>query len=103
MDEKYSNREIDRMFLEIQGSLNRIEGQTTKTNGHVADAFKLIEKNKDDATKEINKLKTWRASNSVAIAIIVIVVIPLCVYIFNRAIARIDTLSNRINSTVIVK
>lgn len=92
MDDNYSNREIDRMFLEIQQTLGRIEGQTTKTNGHVADAF-----------REINKLKIWRASNSVAIAIIVVVVIPLCVYIFNRAISRIDNLSSRINSTVIVK
>lgn len=31
----YSNRELDRMFGEITDTLDRIEAQTTKTNGTV--------------------------------------------------------------------
>lgn len=36
----YSNREIDEKFSDIQTSLGRIEAQTIKTNGHVADLIK---------------------------------------------------------------
>lgn len=53
MNEDYSNRELDERFTALQDSfevrldvqtqtLARIESQTTKTNGHVADAFKQI-------------------------------------------------------------
>ena len=31
----YKNREIDEKFEDIKGSLDRIESQTTKTNGRV--------------------------------------------------------------------
>jgi hypothetical protein len=34
--EEYSNREIDRMFEEIQSSLGRIEAQTVKHNGRLS-------------------------------------------------------------------
>jgi hypothetical protein len=34
-DPHYSNREIDILFKEIKESLERIESQTTKTNGRV--------------------------------------------------------------------
>lgn len=35
-EEKFSNREITRMFSEVQDSLGRIETQTSKTNGRVS-------------------------------------------------------------------
>lgn len=31
----YSNRELDHFFTDVRGTLNRIEEQTTKTNGRV--------------------------------------------------------------------
>lgn len=31
----YSNRELDKMFINIMDTLHRIEEQTTKTNGRV--------------------------------------------------------------------
>lgn len=52
MDENYSNRELDRMFEEITQTLERIENQTTKTNGQVA------------------SLKMWRAYMTGALAIV---------------------------------
>jgi hypothetical protein len=33
--EQFTNREINRMFGEVQESLDRIEKQTVKTNGNV--------------------------------------------------------------------
>lgn len=41
-DPDYSNREIDRMFSEITQSLDRIEKQTTKTNGRVTRLEKVV-------------------------------------------------------------
>ena len=35
MEPDYSNREINEMFKDVKESLNRIETQTTKTNGRV--------------------------------------------------------------------
>lgn len=35
-EEPYKNRELDEKFEDIKASLNRIETQTTKTNGSVA-------------------------------------------------------------------
>lgn len=36
METPYQNREIDEKFTEIRATLSRIETQTTKTNGSVA-------------------------------------------------------------------
>lgn len=36
MEQDYSNREIDRMFKDIMDTLERIETQTTRTNGRVS-------------------------------------------------------------------
>ena len=62
-DYRYSNREIKVFFNEIKDTLERIETQTTKTNGRV------------------NKLENWRSYLLGGIAIIssivVVIVIPL--------------------------
>ena len=62
-DDRYSNREIKVFFNEIKDTLERIETQTTKTNGRV------------------NKLENWRSYLLGGIAIIssivVVIVIPL--------------------------
>lgn len=42
MEAEYSNRELDRMFKEISESLERIEEQTTKTNGRVTRLEKIL-------------------------------------------------------------
>ena len=63
LDNRYSNREIKAFFNEIKDTLERIETQTTKTNGRV------------------NKLENWRSYLLGGIAIIssivVVIVIPL--------------------------
>lgn len=42
MDAPYQNREIDERFADIKLSLDRIETQTTKTNGRVRWLEKMI-------------------------------------------------------------
>lgn len=58
-DLPYSNREIQEFFKDIKESLGRIENQTVKTNGRVT------------------KLENWRAYSNGAIAVIVLVVVPV--------------------------
>jgi uncharacterized membrane protein YhaH (DUF805 family) len=57
--DSYSNRELDRMFSEIQETLQRIESQTMKTNGRVT------------------KLEFWRGVLTGMGTLIVVVIIPL--------------------------
>ena len=64
MEQKYSNREIDRLFAEIKEQLDRIEHQTTKTNGRV------------------NNLENWRSLLLGGWAIITFLVIPILSYIY---------------------
>lgn len=53
------------------GVLLTIKEQTIKTNGHVAQAF-----------REIDKLKSWRAFLTGAWAVITAVVVPVMLYLF---------------------
>lgn len=59
MEQPYTNREIQEFFKEIKEILARIETQTVKTNGRVS------------------KLENWRAYSNGAIAVIVLVVVPV--------------------------
>lgn len=62
MDLDYTNRELDAHFKEIKDSLDRIEAQTTKTNGRV------------------NNLETWKAW----VAGYAIAVTPVVAWIVNE-------------------
>ena len=42
MDKPYENREIDHMFNDIKETLERIEEQTTRTNGRVTSLEKWM-------------------------------------------------------------
>lgn len=70
MELQYSNREIDRMFLEIQETLGRIEVQTKQTNGKVA------------------SLSLWRAYMAGAIAVLSVIAVPICWYTLNGVITN---------------
>jgi hypothetical protein len=73
MDIEYSNREIDRMFKEIQDTLSRIEAQTIKTNGRVNNL----------EMKEVPELKGFNDFVRGAIATITFAVVPMAIYILN--------------------
>lgn len=57
--------------LENSAKLEKIEMQTTKTNGRVS-----------KSEEEISKLKTWRFGIVMASSVVTAVVIPLVLYIF---------------------
>lgn len=65
MEDPYTNREIDRLFNEIKIQLDRIESQTTKTNGRVS------------------SLERYKAGLVMSIGLISFVIIPLVVFIFD--------------------
>jgi len=67
----FSNREIVEKFSDIKEQLDRIESQTTRTNGRV--------------TALENKVAVQKAVTTVGVAIIATLVIPLAVYAFNQA------------------
>ena len=76
-DPHYSNDKIDSSFQEIKQilmfqnkTLDEIKAQTTKTNGRVT------------------KLEGWRSWGAGAIAIVVVLVIPLIVFIFQDSIQQ---------------
>jgi hypothetical protein len=70
----YQNREIDEKFDDIKLSLDRIEAQTIKTNGAVA------ETKKDLAKLDLN-YKQWRAYLTGALTVltffIAVILIPI--------------------------
>lgn len=72
MDETpFSNREIAEKFEDIKEALGRIEAQTTKTNGRVT----VLEA----------KVVAQKTMTTTAVAIFVVLVIPLIVYSFSQA------------------
>lgn len=80
----YSNREIDRMMNEINNrfdtqdkTLEKILVQTYKTNGRVT------------------RLEGWKNWGAGAIAILVIIVIPLIVFVFQTSIHQLQTEVNK--------
>ena len=58
MDEPYKNREIQEMFNDVKQSLDRIETQTTRTNGRVS------------------KLEGWRSWMTGGMAAFALLLIP---------------------------
>ena len=70
MTDQYSNREIDRMFKDIQDALNRIEIQTTKTNGRVT------------------TLRIWRGYLTGGIAILSVIVLPIAFWVMVQVVSN---------------
>lgn len=73
-EEPFRNREIREMFSDVKESLSEIKKQTTLTNGKVAD------------------LKLWKGIFSGAIAVILVVVLPLMAWVL----VQVATQSNSI-------
>lgn len=66
MDAPYSNREIQEFFKDIKESLERIETQTSKTNGRVS------------------KLENWRAYLTGSIVVLSTVVLPIAGWVIYK-------------------
>ena len=80
MEGDYQNREIDERFLTLEQKmeerhadqiqyLQRIEGQTTKTNGRV------------------NKLENWQAYIKGGLAVIVLLLVPIAIYFIQQTLS----------------
>lgn len=59
MDIPYSNREIDNHFKDVKETLERIENQTTATNGKVA------------------SIQTWRERTNGAMMVVTTILVPI--------------------------
>lgn len=59
----YQKREIDEKFTDIKDSLNRIEVQTTKTNGKVL------------------ALQKWQSFIQGGLAILALIIVPIVIYL----------------------
>lgn len=66
----YSNRELDEKFDDIKNSLDRIEVQTSKTNGSVA------------------SLKIWRAYLTGGLAVVLFLVTSIAIPLLSGFISR---------------
>jgi hypothetical protein len=73
----YTNREIDQQHKDVMDTLARIEVQTTKTNGSVAKAF-----------IEISKLKSWQTGVIMCGGLFILIILPLCVYIYTNQVSQ---------------
>ena len=71
-EQKYNQDTFPLIFGEIKEQLDRIEKQTTKTNGNVI------------------SLKLWRAYITGAVVIISVIVLPLIVYINNTQVNQLQ-------------
>lgn len=71
-EQPYSNREIKDMFDHIKRELLEIKTQTSKTNGRVG------------------KLERWQTGITMSLGVIVFLVIPLVVYIFNNQVSEVE-------------
>lgn len=71
VEERYSNREIDRILVDMKGQLDRIEAQTTKTNGRTT-------RNE----QEIIKLNTKINASILTAGVMLPVICSLIVWIF---------------------
>lgn len=63
MDKDYTKREVDEKFEDITKQLDRIEIQTTKTNGKVAE------------------LQGWQNFIKGGLAVLAIIVVPIFLYV----------------------
>lgn len=79
MDKDYSKREIDTYMDEIKDTLNRIENQTTKTNGSIA-----------RANEKIAILENWKAT-SVGLFSAGTIIAGLIVYIWTNQIGGLES------------
>ncbi len=70
VDKQYSNREIDLMFKEIKNQLDRIEKQTSKTNGRVS------------------TLETWKSTIHGALIAMNVMLVPIAVATIVRLIGK---------------
>ena len=67
-DLPYTNRELDHHFKDVKETLGRIEAQTTRTNGRVG------------------KLEDWRSYTAGAVAVIVLIGLPVLAFIATQVI-----------------
>lgn len=92
----YTNREIDRMFGEIQESLKAqdivladIKGRVKETNGSIARATLQIAENKSDVASN------WRAI-IIGTTMFILLVVPLIGIIYYNTQSSVKTLQNQI-------
>ena len=74
-EEKYTTRELDHYFKDFAATLDRIEIQANKTNGRV------------------NKLEKWQSAIMGGMGVIIVIVFPLLVYVWNSSTVKAEQLT----------